>query len=151
MTAGTHQMKLALPIEHVWSFISDVNNWAYCIDGYIHHQMINPKQSNWKIKGDLGVVQRTVQIKVHIMEWKKPNKIMFRFSGLQGKINGNGYFKAFDNNQTTEVCTHISIQLNGLKGSLIRPVLKPLMPKIVKRLTERVAKEITQKHPIPLA
>jgi len=140
MPSGIHEMKVDLPIEKVWSFISDMDNWAPLVPGYLEHDILNDRQSTWKFIGEIGVVQKTVHLKIDIIKWQEPSKVTFNLSGLNENFKGNGYFEAqvIDERQT-EITGYLDITAKGLMGPMINSVLKSLVPKTTKDLTEATA------------
>jgi len=140
MPSGLHEMKVDLPIEKVWSFISDMNNWAPLVPGYLEHDILNDRQSTWKFIGEIGVVQKTVHLKIDITKWQAPSKVTFNLAGLNENFKGNGYFeaRAIDVRQT-EITGYLDITAKGLMGPMINSVLKSLVPKTTKELTEATA------------
>lgn len=144
MPSGIHEMKVDLPIEIVWSFISNMDNWAPLVPGYLEHDILNDKQSTWKFIGEVGVVQKTVHLKIDITTWQAPSKVTFNLAGLNENFKGSGYFEArvVDERQT-EITGYLDITAKGLLGPMINSVLKSLLPKTTKELTEATAYKMT--------
>ena len=140
MPSGLHEMKVDLPIEKVWSFISDMDNWAPLVPGYLEHDILNDRQSTWKFIGEIGVVQKTVHLKIDIIKWQEPSKVTFNLSGLNENFKGNGYFEALAiDERQTEITGYLDITAKGLMGPMINSVLRSLVPKTTKELTEATA------------
>jgi len=138
-------MELDIPLNIIWSFISDINNWAVLVPGYTDHEIINDRKSTWRLRGDLGVVQRTVKVEVTITEWRQPSNIRFQLSGLNQNCIGEGYFKATEISKTkTNITGNLAITVKGRMGPVINPLLKTVIPKITKDLTEKVASRIVE-------
>jgi carbon monoxide dehydrogenase subunit G len=145
MPHGKHEYKVDIPIEHVWSFVSDINKWAPLVPGYMAHQILNDRQSTWKFKGDLGFVQKTVNLKIDITRWQKPTKVTFNLTGLDENFKGDGYFEATSvNKQLTTITGFLNISVKGLKGPMVNTVLKSFVPKTTKQLTESIVKKMNQ-------
>jgi carbon monoxide dehydrogenase subunit G len=81
---------VALPCEVIWDFVKDMNNWAPMLTGYQKHEIRNETESIWTLKGDVGVLARTVQLKAHITEWAGPAKVSFTLTGLNEQVDGGG-------------------------------------------------------------
>ncbi|CDQ40484.1 MULTISPECIES: CoxG family protein [Virgibacillus] len=145
MPSGIHEVEIDVPIENVWEFVSDMNHWAPLVPGYIEHDILNDRESTWKFKGDLGIIQKTVNLKIIITEWQKPTKVTFDLKGLSENFDGEGYFKAEAlAESTTKITGNLSITAGGLMAKMINPVLKSFVPKTAKELTEAIAEEITK-------
>jgi carbon monoxide dehydrogenase subunit G len=79
-----------LPPEKVWDFVKDMNNWAPLLTGYQKHEILNDADSIWTLKGDVGVLARTVELKAHITEWNGPERVSFTLTGINELVDGGG-------------------------------------------------------------
>ena len=144
MPSGTHVIKLDVPIEKVWNFVSDMNRWAPLVPGYIEHEILSDTQSTWTFKGDIGIMQKTVKLQIDITEWKEPSLVTFNLSGINENFAGNGYFKAEAiSNSETEMHGNLDITAKGVMGPMINAILKSFVPKTAEDLTKAIAEEIT--------
>ncbi|WP_430790628.1 CoxG family protein [Virgibacillus flavescens] len=145
MPSGKHQRNIDIPIENVWNFVSDMNNWAPLVPGYVEHKILNEKQSTWKFKGDLGIVKKTVKLKIDITEWNEPTTVRFKLTGLNENFKGDGYFEAEKLSETnTNMTGSLTINAKGLSGPLINSVLKSYVPKTATDFTDAVADKIIE-------
>jgi carbon monoxide dehydrogenase subunit G len=61
---------MSLPVETVWDFVKDMNNWAPFLTGYQRHEMLNETDSVWTLKGDVDSEPRGGAARPrHGMEW----------------------------------------------------------------------------------
>ncbi|MEN2768568.1 CoxG family protein [Ornithinibacillus xuwenensis] len=145
MPGGTFSTELDLPIETIWDFVSDMNNWAPLVPGYIEHKIVNERQSTWKFKGDLGKIHKTVSMRIDITEWKEPTRVNFTLTGISENVTGNGYFEAKSiTKYQTNMTGNLDVTAKGIMGPMVNPVLKSLIPKTAKRLTEAVASQMLE-------
>ena len=79
-----------LPPEKVWDFVKDMNNWAPFLTGYQKHEIVSETDSIWTLKGDVGVLARTVALKAHITEWNGPERVSFTLAGIDELVEGGG-------------------------------------------------------------
>ena len=79
-----------LPREKVWDFVKDMNNWAPFLTGYQKHEIVNETDSIWTLKGDVGVLARTVELRAHITEWNGPERVAFTLAGINELVDGGG-------------------------------------------------------------
>jgi carbon monoxide dehydrogenase subunit G len=149
MPGGTYSKELDLPIEKIWEFVSDMNKWAPLVPGYVEHQILNERQSTWKFKGDIGKIQKTVSMRIDITEWKRPTSVRFTLTGISENVTGNGYFEAESiSDYKTKMTGNLHMTAKGLMGPVVNPVLKSVLPKTTKRLTESVAVQIVENQRI---
>jgi len=145
MPAGTHSIEIDVPIQNIWEFIEDMNKWAPLVPGYIEHQILNERQSTWKFKGDIGIMQKTVSLKIDITEWIEPTKVTFDLKGISENFNGNGYFEAEAiSDAKTKMTGNLDITAGGLMGPMINAVLKNFVPKTAQELSEAIANKIVE-------
>lgn len=81
---------MALPRAHVWEFVKDMNNWAPMLTGYQAHEILDETDSLWTLKGDVGILSRTVKLRAHVTEWVDGEKVTFTLTGLNEKVDGGG-------------------------------------------------------------
>lgn len=143
MPNGTHTTELDLPIEKIWDFVSDMNRWAPLVPGYIEHEILSDKQSTWTFKGDIGIMQKTVKLKIDIKEWVEPSLVTFDLTGMNENFTGDGYFKAVPlSDNKTEMIGNLDITAKGMMGPMINAILKNFVPKTAEDLTKAIAEEI---------
>ena len=81
-----------LPVGTVWEFVQEMDNWAPFVAGYQSHEKQSEKDSTWLLKGDVGMLTRTVKFAVHIEEWNAPSRVSFTLLGLNEPMKGSGTF-----------------------------------------------------------
>ena len=80
----------SLPVQTVWDFVKDMNNWAPFLTGYQKHEMLSETDSIWTLKGDVGILSRVVELRAHVTEWNGPEKVSFELTGLNEQVEGKG-------------------------------------------------------------
>lgn len=145
MPSGTHTIELDLPIEKIWSFVSNMDNWAPLVPGYMEHQILSENESTWKFKGDLGFMQKVISLKITITEWQEPSKVSFKLKGINENFSGDGFFEAEAlSDSRTKMTGSLDISAGGMMGAMVNPVLKTFVPKVTKELTEATADRILE-------
>lgn len=81
---------MALSRETIWEFVKDMNNWAPFLTGYQKHEIVNETDSIWTLKGDVGMLSRTVRFQAHVTEWNGPQRVSFTLKGLNEEMDGGG-------------------------------------------------------------
>jgi carbon monoxide dehydrogenase subunit G len=81
---------MRLAPEQVWEFVRDMNNWAPFLTGYQKHEIESETDSVWTLKGDVGVLSRTVRFKAHVTEWNGPERVSFTLTGIDEVVEGGG-------------------------------------------------------------
>jgi len=90
MSQIEYAVQVNAPIDQVWSFIEDFDNWAHFVIGYQKKQIIDDKRSVWTLRGDVGMLAREVDIQVDITDWVPGERVAFDITGLTERISGSG-------------------------------------------------------------
>src|SRR5262245_59916977 len=90
MPEVTYSTSMTLPPEVIWEFVKDMNNWAPFLTGYQSHEIIDQTDSIWTLKGDVGLLARTVRLRAHVTEWNGPERVSFTLTGLNEAVEGDG-------------------------------------------------------------
>ncbi|MEE8581225.1 MAG: SRPBCC family protein [Myxococcota bacterium] len=96
-----------LPIETIWNFVAEMDHWAPLVTGYQRHEKQSDTESTWTLKGDVGVLVRTLTFRVRIDEWSPPKRVRFSLEGVNEQMSGGGGFRlepcqAGDEGETSE-------------------------------------------------
>jgi carbon monoxide dehydrogenase subunit G len=125
MLSDLQQLELDIPIEVIWDFIRDENNWAPLVPGYIQHEKLNEHQISWEFKSDLGVMKKKVSLLIDIIEWNEPSRVSFELRRANEKYLGEGFFeaKALTRNKT-RLTGFLEINATGPIGTLANSLFK---------------------------
>jgi carbon monoxide dehydrogenase subunit G len=140
MPSGIHQVEVQLPIENVWDFVKDMDNWAPLVPGYLNHQKFNEKRSTWEFKSDIGIMKKKVSLMIDIIEWNEPNLVTFNLKGINEKFTGHGYFKAEEvGAHVTCMTGYLEIVAEGAMGSIVNNILKTSIPKTAEDMAQAIS------------
>ena len=142
MPSEIQHVEVDIPIEVIWDFIRDENNWAPLVPGYIQHEKLNDRQISWEFKSDLGIMKKKVTLVIDIKEWNEPSKVCFEIKRKNEKYIGEGYFedRALNKNKT-RVSGFLEINATGPIGTLANSLFK----KAIQITDEEVAVAISSK------
>src|SRR5262245_49030420 len=87
-----HSTTARLPVPIIWDYVREMDNWAAFLRGYQSHEKQSDVDSVWVLKGDVGMMTRTVKFQVHIDEWGEPERVRFTLKGLNEPMEGGGEF-----------------------------------------------------------
>ena len=119
MPEVTYQTTVHRSIDDTWTLVKDMDNWAPYLLGYQRHEVKSETDSVWTLKGDVGVLARTVNIDVHIDEWSGPELVRFTLKGIDEAVEGSGRFTIGAPSASTEA------------GALVQTVQKSAMQRFV--------------------
>lgn len=93
MPEAEYSTTAQLPVPVIWDFVREMDNWAPFLRGYQSHEKQSDTDSVWVLKGDVGMVTRTVKFQVHIDEWGEPSLVRFTLKGMNEPMEGGGEFR----------------------------------------------------------
>lgn len=136
-------MIIEAPIEWVWEYIKDFNDWAPLIPGYVSHKIVNEKESNWAFKTDIGPLKKKIEFRLDILSMHAPRSMTFQVNGLNEGFTGHGQIEAKKlKRDRTFLTASIDLQATGPLAKIIKPMLKNNPPKITKEFKEEVTTRI---------
>ena len=92
MPEAEYSTTARLPVAAIWGYVREMDNWAPFLRGYQSHEKQSDTDSTWVLKGDVGMVTRTVKFHVHIDEWGEPSRVRFTLKGVNEPMQGGGEF-----------------------------------------------------------
>ncbi len=92
MAEAEYATTASLPVDTIWNFVQDMDKWATYVVGYQGHEKHDERHSTWTLKGDVGVLTRTLTFEVHITEWSGPERVRFTLQGVNEAMSGEGCF-----------------------------------------------------------
>ena len=92
MAEAEYTTTAKLPVDLIWGFVEDMDNWARFVTGYQSHEKRSDTESFWTLKGDIGVLARKLVFQVDITEWSPGKRAAFRLRGVNEALNGEGVF-----------------------------------------------------------
>ena len=92
MAEAEYSTTAKLPVGTIWEFVKDMDNWAHFVRGYQSHEKQSEDDSVWTLKGDVGVMARILEFKVHVSEWAGPGRVTFELEGVNELMQGGGEF-----------------------------------------------------------
>jgi carbon monoxide dehydrogenase subunit G len=134
------------PMDEVWGFVSAIGKWAPFLKGYQKHEEINDKESIWTLKGDVGVLSRTVDVKVNITDWdEEGKKVEFTIEGINEKASGGGTFIAVAKSDSeTELTFNLTMSAGGMIGPVVNVLLKPMLKPVAKEMADKIKDRIEE-------
>lgn len=92
MAEHQHQIDTHLAPGTIWEFVREMDHWAPLLTGYQSHEKQSDTESVWTLKGDVGVLARTLRFRVLVTEWAGPERVTFALKGMNEPMAGEGAF-----------------------------------------------------------
>ena len=123
------EMMVALPIEQVWEFLADMNNWAHDMPNYCGHEMTSETESIWRLKGEIGPLTREMEAKVDILEWVEQSRVKFTLEGVYEPFKAGGQLGITAHGPTqTKLVFDLELAAKGLMAPVLNPLLGKMAP-----------------------
>lgn len=133
MPEVTYSTVINAPIETIWDFVKDMNNWAPFVTGYQEHEVIDDADSIWTLNGDVGVMTRKAKFRMHVTEWAGPTRVAFTMIGLTEQVQGGGIFLMAPVGAPQEVVVLEASGLRRLRNRIFRLIFRLFNPGSSKR------------------
>lgn len=145
MPRGMHQVELNLPIEAIWNFVKDMDNWAPLVPNYICHEKLSDRLSTWEFKSDIGLLKKKISLIIDITEWVEPTRVSFNLKGKSEKYAGKGYFEAKAINLNRTMLTgSLEVHANGTIGHAVNNKLETILPKAVEEMAAAISEKLEE-------
>ncbi|MEK3937416.1 SRPBCC family protein [Sporosarcina sp. FSL W7-1349] len=144
MALASHSVIIPTSVEHVWNYVSHIENWATLVPAYKEHEQVNEHLSVWTFEGNFKGLKKTVKMELDITEFQEPSTIRFELKGLTDNFTGSGTFTAEETAGETTMTGTLEVNAGGLTGAVLTPVIKMVLPKVTTRLTEKIARQVKQ-------
>jgi carbon monoxide dehydrogenase subunit G len=145
MPSEMQQLELAIPLEYIWNFIRDADNWAPLVPGYIHHEKISNQIITLEFKSDLGIMKKKVFLQIEIKEWNEPHRVSFELKRKNDKYLGEGYLEATAiNKNKTCVTAFLEINASGAMGTLANSLFKSAKPLSSEEMVEIISSKLEE-------
>mgnify|MGYP003517351912 FL=1 len=139
MPSDAYTKQVVAPIEELWETVSDLNNWATLMPGYVEHEVISESQGKLVFLGDFGIVKKNVTLQIEGIQRDVPETISFKLIGVGEGVNGSGSYTL---EKVSEGSTNVTCQFemsgSGFMGAMINNILKNFVPQVTKQLVEGI-------------
>ena len=143
MASSVHSVEVQTTEQALWSFLKEKGDWAVLIPGYLHHEFESNDEMIWVFKGDFGIIQKAVKLKLTVNNVEENHKIAFELEGLSDNINGDGYFIMEPvNEETFKLTGNLNMSAGGFLAGMINPVLEKFVPETVEQLVSSMGKSV---------
>jgi carbon monoxide dehydrogenase subunit G len=143
-----HQLPVSIDASNaeVWSYVSDMANWASNFPGYRSFEVFSQADSGWTLKVGVGALVRTVKVKVHVELWSEPDRVEFTFRLDADPVDGSGsYVATARQDGGTNIILTIRINGRGAMAPAWEAMARPVLPKLVKGFGESLKAEIERR------
>ncbi len=139
---------IKLPIEYVWSFMTDRREVGCLFPGCVKVNIINDLESVWTVRFSLGPFTRTLEMKTHTTETVDLERLSWVASGENMKAAGTVILRRL-NEEETEITYRIEGHVTGRFSMLqdivvaekLGEVTRGFMKNIKERLEYKAEKE----------
>ncbi|MGA7670559.1 MAG: SRPBCC family protein [Nitrolancea sp.] len=147
MTLESHEsFVVRAPRELVWTYTSDMRNWAANMPGYESFEQLSETDSRWTLSLKLGPFKRTVKMLVHITDWDEPERVAFTLKSETDPVNGEGGFVASEQGaDETSVELRLLIDSTGPMAGMMESMARPVLARMQKSFAQSITEDIERR------
>lgn len=129
-----------IPLDVMWDFVKEINNWAPLVKGYQSHEEIDDKESIWVVRGEFGPFSRVTKFHNTITEWNEGQGVAFELKGMNEPLTGYGkvQLESDDGGNSTRIFSELGFEAGGALGPLINRLIKPLVQGMAEDLVKKI-------------
>jgi carbon monoxide dehydrogenase subunit G len=143
MIATEQSVAIAAPIDHVWSYASDIRRWANLMPGLVDYELMDADDSRWTLKVGAGALVRTVKVAVHVERWAGPEEVDFSYRLEADPVEGGGTYRARAlGPDASEITLAVRVIGKGPQAPMWEALGKPLLPAFAQAFADQLKGEI---------
>jgi carbon monoxide dehydrogenase subunit G len=130
-----------LPIEYVWSFMTDRREVGCLFPGCKGVKIINDLDSVWTVRFTMGPFTRTLEMKTHTTEAKEMEKLSWVASGENIKASGSVGLRKISEEETEityRIEGHVTGHFSFLQDIVVAEQLGEVARGFTKNIKERL-------------
>ena len=145
MANSTHIEVVQTSGDALWTVLRNKEEWAKLIPGYISHEVQAADEMIWEFRGDFGIVEKAVKVRMKIKEIIDHKKIAFDLEGISDNINGDGYFEMEEIEAGKyNIIGNLNMKAGGFLAAMINPVLEKYVPQTIEQHVKAIAQHVSQ-------
>jgi carbon monoxide dehydrogenase subunit G len=150
MIETDHRFVVEAPLGDVWSYVSEIGNWASSMPGYQSFEETDERHSTWVLKVALGALTRTMRLNVTIDDEREPDFISFSLDGANDPVSGRGSFAATATGPgQTSVVVALAIAGSGPMAGTMEAMSRPIVPRMTRAVSESLKQAIEASSAAP--
>ena len=139
--------RVQLPIQSVWSFMSDRKEVGCLFPGCMGVTILNDLDSVWKVKATFGPFSKVVDMKTHTTVYKEFEQLSWVGSGDHIHMSGDVILRKISD-QETEVTYHLEAHVTGpfamLQDIVVAEKLREVKKKFIKNIRDELEWQLTE-------
>jgi carbon monoxide dehydrogenase subunit G len=146
MPAVGHSVVVEAPLPTTWAFVRDMRNWAELVPGFEGYSAASDIDSEWRIRGDVGILTKLVTFDVHVNEWVEQSHVRFSMVCREEPLKADGSLTA---ERVDEGRTKLDFALDANAGGMLGPVVNALLKTVLPRMAGDFAGSIKREIEAP--
>jgi carbon monoxide dehydrogenase subunit G len=132
---------IKLPIEYVWSFMTDRREVGCLFPGCVKVRVIDDLDSVWTVRFSLGPFSRTLEMKTHTTETIEMEKLSWVASGENMKASGSVRLQKISEEETEifyRIEGHVTGRFSMIQDIVVAEKLGEVTRGFMKNIKERL-------------
>lgn len=138
---------IAAPRDRVWTYVSEMENWASNMPGYREFEVLSERDTRWTLKVGVAALVRTVKVLVHIDRWEGPDHVAFTYNLENDPVDGAGTYSAVSREDGgTDVTLAVTINGQGPMAPAWEAMARPLLPRLAGGFVDALKAKIEERE-----
>ncbi len=142
MPRVSHTVSVRAPLATTWHFVKEPRNWAELMPGYEGMEEVSDTDSEWRIRGDVGILTKLVTMQVHVKEWVEMSHVNFAVVCKEEPLTAEGALVAHDEGDATKLDFELTAEAGGMLGPVVNALLLTVMPRMARDFAGGIKREI---------
>ena len=135
------QFELAVPIERMYSALSDIDDIGWCVAGVKQVKVLSPDDSVWKIEARAGFMARTFDIEAKIVERRPPEHLAFVGTGQDLMMSGHLDLRS-RTPELTDCEIEVDVTVSGPFASIVDLMAKGPQQQLIRQTIANLRKKL---------
>lgn len=144
----SHAVTVDASLADTWAFVRDMHNWAELVPGFAGMTVSSDTDSQWKVRGDVGILTKLVTFDVHVNEWVEESHVRFSMACVEEPLTAEGALTATAaSTDTTSLDFALEAAAGGMLGPVVNALLKTVMPRMASDFAGSIKREVEARQP----
>lgn len=138
-----HPVVVASSLPDTWDFVKDMRNWAELMPGYQGMAIVDDVRSEWRVKGDVGILTKLVTLDVRIVDWAPLDHVDFTFVCREEPLTARGSLRAAASGaDATMLDLFLAAEARGMLGPVVNALLAKVLPGMAADFADAIKRNI---------
>lgn len=127
----------------MWKFASNIGNFAKCMPGCKHFEVIDEEHSFWVVSFAVGPLNKTLDFDVTVTTFEPGNRLRFELAARNDPVRGYGEFATVAVAEyETKIRIALAITGSGPMAPMMEALSRPMLPGLARNFSNSLAEAL---------